>query len=190
MILCTIQTPPAWRSLRTTGVLRADSHRIEPNFLPAYRWMAKQLVHRVGPPPSGVRYPIWAWQRPKPDLRRSGHLPHNLPGVLIQFAATPDSVLLSDFHGWHCVLNRWHLPRTQDAERAFLARVRRSGVNEQHAWSLPWARASITRSWEKIFDLTWSNPDWVPQPQEKAVQACIWQIDRSQVRTVQSFVAR
>ena len=40
----------------------------------AYKWIALQMEKRVGPPPEGVKFPVWAWymqngKHKKPDLR-------------------------------------------------------------------------------------------------------------------------
>ncbi|UYZ73367.1 DUF3841 domain-containing protein [Moraxella bovis] len=56
---------------------------------------------------------MWAWyhahgaNKPKPDLRKSGHLPKGERGVRIEFTLPKERVLLSNFDGWHAVLNDW-----------------------------------------------------------------------------------
>ncbi len=39
-----------------------------------YEWLISQMIKRIGPPPEGVVYPVWAWykqngKRKKTDLR-------------------------------------------------------------------------------------------------------------------------
>ena len=118
MILWTIQTEAAWCCARRRGVLRADGRRVWHSFRGPYRWLVREMVDRIGKPPRGVNYPIWAWAQyetailRRPDLRHSGHLSPGTLGVLMQFAAPEDQTLLFDFDLWHYVLNGWYLPAT------------------------------------------------------------------------------
>src|ERR1051325_1055844 len=146
MILWTIQTESAWQKAQKCGTLRADGRRQWRSFRRAYRWMQSEMSRRIGPPPSGVRYPIWAWlqyesvQKLRPDLRRAGHLPAGSQGVLIEFHASEGAFLLSDFDLWHYVLNRWYLPRITSEV---------IGVESTQLVS----ECRLTRSWEAIFDI-------------------------------------
>lgn len=76
------------------------------------------MSRRIGEPPLGVRYPVWAWfqyeneRSRRPDLRRSAHGPSGTRAVLIEFDIAEDQVLLSDFDLWHYVLNEWYVPQT------------------------------------------------------------------------------
>ena len=70
------------------------------------------MIKRIGPPPEGVVYPVWAWykqngKRKKPDLRseRWGYGPGDEDYTCIEFEIPEDHVLLSDFDSWHTILN-------------------------------------------------------------------------------------
>jgi len=93
--LWTIQRKEAWDVLRGTGFLCADGPRAPRNLLPAYRWMAEQMKKRL--PGCSGRLPIWAWHRPRPDLRRAGHLEKGTAGVCLELLVSADCVLLSNF---------------------------------------------------------------------------------------------
>ena len=182
MILWTIQHEDAWRSAQGTGFLRADGRRQWRDFRAAYRWMEHEMRRRVGEPPRGVRHPIWAWQQyenervRRPDLRRSGHLPSGTRGVLVEFTASADQVLLSDFELWHYVLNRWYLPQTPSEAAAMLA----------DTLSVP----DPESSWQRIFDLDWHLEDIAVSRPEKTIQATIWHVPLGAVRSVREFRAR
>ena len=99
------------------------------------------------------RYPWWGWARPKPDLRRTGHLPQGTRGVRLELELADDQVLLSDFDAWHVVLNRGYLALNEAEFDDFYRRFDES-VPDPHAWPLPepW-HTLIVSSWERIFDL-------------------------------------
>ena len=108
MWLWTIQTKETWAHAEESGVLECtdiDADKgVDSEFRPAYDWMVGQLEQRVKNYPCN-KYPIWAWHHPKPDLRRSGHLPRGTSGVRVEFLVSSDRVLLSDFEAGHGVLN-------------------------------------------------------------------------------------
>ena len=76
MILWTIQPLEVYKQIQEIGVYHCD---FEKSFLndcrDQYDWLVRQMKHRIGAPPEGVSYPVWAWYmwegvRKKPDLRR------------------------------------------------------------------------------------------------------------------------
>ncbi len=79
MRLWMIESLIVFETLEHRGRLVCDGRRVDRDFLNAYRWMAEQMRERLGPPPRGVSYPLWAWarcdgiDRPKPDLRSWRH---------------------------------------------------------------------------------------------------------------------
>ena len=144
------------------------------------------MSRRIGNPPCGVRHPVWAWLQyesetaKRPDLRRSGHLPAGTPGVLIEFAIAEDQVLLSDFDLWHYVLNRWYLPQTSWELREALGDTRTNRTDTR----------TLNASWQRIFDLAWSLRGVSAPRHRKSIQATLWQVPISGVRSVRPFRAR
>ena len=125
MRLSTIQPIYVWETLQSSGVYRADETKIEmlEDFRPAYAWMVKEMERRIGPRPSGVCWPVWAWYKTngrigRVDLRRSEHWTVE-PSVCIEFEMSDDRVLLTDFDAWHCVLNNWACLENQAEADAF-----------------------------------------------------------------------
>lgn len=75
MILWTMQPVEVWQEIQETGVYFCDPARSSmPEFTDMYEWLIRQMKQRIGPPPAGVAYPVWAWymqngKHRKPDLR-------------------------------------------------------------------------------------------------------------------------
>ena len=116
MIIWTIQNETVCRKLERTGVLRADGRRVWQTFREPYQWMTSQMKDRIGPAPSGVTYPVWAWYqwegvRKRPDMRTQPmkSFREEMPVALITADIPDDRVQLSDFDTWHYVLNNWVL---------------------------------------------------------------------------------
>ncbi len=178
----TVRRRDEFYKLACDGVLRVDSDRIDEDFRRAYDWMAGKLAEKIAPPP-GCRYPLWAWwrwggrQRPMPDLRAAAHLPKGTPGVRIEFTIDATQVLLSDFDGWHAVLND-HYHALDDADY------------ESHLQSIKGMSAEeIARineaSWNRIFISDLGHLD-----DDVSVQAVFWELHRSQITDIKYFVAR
>ncbi|MCD5407731.1 DUF3841 domain-containing protein, partial [Candidatus Bipolaricaulota bacterium] len=147
----TIQPVEVLERLEAERVLYADPSRIPEEFRHAYDWMRTQMERRI--PGYGGHYPWWGWHSPRPDLRRSGHLPQGTRGVRLELELDPAEMLLSDFDAWHVVLNRGYLALSEDEEEAWYRRFA-AAVPDRRAWPLPepW-RSDILSSWERIFDL-------------------------------------
>lgn len=166
--LWTLQHRSAWEELQRTGVLRADPARVWADARAAYGWMADQMQKRIGPPPEGVRYPLWAWyqwegRRRPMDLRLSGYAQRGTPMVRIEFGIDTDQVLLSEFDRWNIVLG--------------------GGVPERFPED-----PAPSREW--IFQLDRWTPDWDAPPEEQSIQACFWELRLDQVRQARHFLAK
>lgn len=180
MTLWTIQHEDAFAELKRTGVLRADGAHLMfgGEYRRAYDWMAMQLRRRIGPPPEGARYPLWAWYqwegaRKRRDLRCSGYAPRGTPMVQLTFEIGEAEVLLSDFDAWHLVLAGDYLADSELDWENF-----RGGEAETAA------------SWERIFDLDRHTPGWDTPPQERSIQAVFWELRWSQIRKTEHFIAK
>ena len=171
--LWTIQHADAWAALQRDGVLRGDPERVWAEFQPAYDWMAARMEKRIGPPPEGVRVPLWAWyqwegRRGARDLRQSGYARRGTPMVQIEFEIGESLALLSDFDRWHTVLCGGYL-----------------ALDAQDPGTCP-----VEASWERIFDLDHWTPGWDTPPEEQSIQAVFWELRLEQVRKVRHFIAK
>jgi hypothetical protein len=160
--LWTIQHRDAWDVAQACGVLVADPTRADPDFDHAYSWMRRQMRARLPHYRGGGL--VWAWYQPRPDLRHSDLLARGSPGVRIEFFAPSEEVLLSDFDGWHAVLNGFFLGSSEEWEAL--------------------ANPSAEASWDRIFRArdSWSRDEWV--------QATLERVDVSAVTSVRPFTAR
>ena len=192
MIVWTIQDMRAWERLRREGVLRGDGRRVLPYHRHAYRRMADQMRLRL---PHRARFPLWGWYRwqglkqCRPDLRASGHLTKGAAGVRIEFDLPEDSALLSDFSGWHCVLNHCFLPMNEQEDEAFARDLEKVGVEWRWPYPEPF-HARVVSSWQRIFDLEAGDVEWWGPPSERSIQATFWELTIPQIRQVDIFRAR
>ena len=196
MRLWTIQTKETWARAEESGVFECnelhidEDKEIDSGFRPAYNWMIRQLEQRLKNYPCN-KYPIWAWYCPKPDLRRSGHLPRGTSGVRVEFLISSDRVLLSDFEAWHAVLNCWYLSLSEEESETWDTRCEREGIEiGLDNWPPPAPlKEEITRSWERIFDLELlkKHSEWMGG---EAIQACTEKIYMREVVNVTHFKAR
>lgn len=199
MILWTIQSLDAWRTLQDTGILHTDPNLAEQGFLKPYGWLADRMVERVGSPPAGASLPLWAWYRwegagrPRPDLRSGGLGTPGSMKVRIEFEIADDAVVLSDFDLWHCPLNYWYIAKDEAASEAFEAELKKRGLNFFEQKPLPVAKyhRRIVESWLWIFDLAWDS-DWFTHADhdKKCIQATFWELRLEMVRETKEFRAR
>ena len=184
-VLWTIQHEEAYREFERTGVLRADENHLfcGEDLRFAYDWISRQMKTRIGDPPSDVGYPIWAWyqwegKRKRRDQRLSGYAKRGTPLVQITFEADPSSFLLSDFDMWHIVLANQYVARSEVEWDQFYS-------NNPNT-----TQADVESSWKRIFDLISYTPNWDREPEQKSIQATLWQINREQVLRVEHFLAK
>ena len=183
--LWTIQDEAAFEVFQKTGVLRADPNHLifDGEFQAAYDWMASQMRQRIGAAPTGVQYPIWAWyqwegKRKRMDLRKSGYAKRGTPMVQITFEADTKDFLLSDFDDWHIILANQYLADNEQDWDDFYA-------SEHHH-----RNDEVIASWDKVFDLNRHAPDWDTAPENRTIQATLWEIRLSQVKKVEYFIAK
>lgn len=177
MILWTIQHAIAYEKMHQTGVLRADKDYIlDEIFRDSYLWMTEQMKKRIGEPPNGVTFPVWAWyqwegKRKRPDMRVHGRnwAKKGTPIVLLTVDVPENLVLLSDFDYWHCVLNDTAIICPYDA-------------------TVNYSEKDKQQSWENIFDITCSFSDEIHQ--SLSTQATLWEIKSEWVRKAEHFISR
>ena len=194
MKLWTIQPPEILDEIKASGVYRCNPDRAElltdpasrPIFRQSYDWLAGQMKRRLGPPPDGVRYPVWAWYRfdgenRKPDLRRTEFRTYG-PGTLCIGIEIPDDrVLLSDELKWHFVLNNWWCDDSTSEEE----HDRITAEIEQKNYGRAQYQRMMRKSWENIFNIEKVKNDWCTNGYY--VQATFWELPGSSIRSIQRF---
>jgi hypothetical protein len=194
MRLWSILTEAAWKRLNERGCLVCDDEDLlcTREFLPAYRWMMRQMSVRIGPPPADVQFPLWAWyqyrgKRKKP-IARKHHLPKRQRGYRVECHLPEDQVLLSDYTLWHHVLSDWYLPESETEHDTF--DYRWDAISDDDPPAKKIMQGIKETSWERILDLGWYS-DYVSAPRrEQAIQACFWRLELGQVRQAYPFVSR
>ncbi len=152
--------------------------------------------------PSEDTMPIWAWSqwwgdRHRPDLRASGYLPRGSRGIRAELRVENDRVLLSDFDLWHYVLNYWYLPKSGKDGDSFEKKLTRVGLSvygctHQKPLAHDKFRREVEGSWERIFDLSWTDPGQsiVKRARDRSIQGTVWEILLEDVVDTTEFVAR
>ena len=187
MLLWTSQEEAVYNELLKTGVYRCDLN-LSPmkDCRKQYDWLVRQMKQRIGPPPEQVTYPVWALYQQdgkhrKPDLRRErwavGCNGERFACLEIEI---PDrDVLLSDLDVWCIILNDGLLSDTEQEDRCLEAQYEALSPSEK--------RRMKEKNWERVFDLSPLNSDWMRRGYD--IQATFWELRLKQVRDVRFFRA-
>jgi len=159
MRLWTVQDKAAYDDLCDKGVLHCKASLAEwlkeDDFKKSYDWLVSEMKERVGEPPRGVEYPIWAWylllgKNVKPDLRRVEFRNYVGEHYVIEAEIPDEDVLLSDEEMWHLVLNDGYF---SDAPEEDEAAVEYEEDKECFRSLSPTEQERVKReSWKKVFD--------------------------------------
>lgn len=185
MKLWTIQPIHVYQLILETGAYRCETEKCQylhvPAFDTAYRWLAEQMRERIGPPPDGTEFPVWAWhtwdwKHIKPDMRRSEFKYFKTHHVLLELEIPDEQVLLTDHGTWHFAINDSYFGDAKnDAE-----------FDEEMAWfdTLPADVQTQKKreSWTKIMDVTPVDTDWAKNGQY--IQATFWELRRDNIKKV------
>lgn len=187
MILWTMQPIEVWNIIQDTGVYHCDpvkSTMLKLELVEEYEWLIRQMKKRIGPPPAGVRYPVWAWyaqngKHRKPDLRseRWGYGLGNKQYACIEFEIPDDLALLSDFDVWHIILNNGLISETEEEDTRQEAYFESLSPEAQKEYR--------EKNWERVFDVTPLNNHWITRGDW--VQATVWELRKEMIRGVRFF---
>ena len=185
MILWTMQPVEVWQEIQETGVYLCDPARSSmPEFTDMYEWLIRQMEQRIGPPPAGVTYPVWAWymqngKHRKPDLRteRWGYGPGGEEYACIEFEIPDDRALLSDFEVWHIVLCNGLIAESEEEDNRQDTYYDSLTSEEQKAYK--------DKNWERVFDITPQDNHWIKRG--SWVQATFWELRKEMIRGVRFF---
>ena len=192
MILWTIQPEKVYDLILSKGVYRCEESLMvntEKPFKVSYKWLIKQMKRRLGNPPAGVKYPVWAWyqwegRRKKPDLRQErwscGWEGEKF--VCMEIDIPDENVLLSDFDSWSLILSDALIPITKEENSEYLD-------YEKYYESLSPKEKKVfkEKNWELVFDLTPIHNDWTIRGD--SIQATFWELQKEQIRKVWHFTS-
>ncbi len=193
MKLWMILPEDTYKVLTSKGILVCDGRKIEPYFRDAYKWIANEMVQKIGPPKYKTKYPLWSWKQyskkyMRPDLRGSCHLPRGTLGYRLELDVPDTEVLLSDFDLWHAVLNNWLLPINEKTEEIFSTKEDfYTNRNEEPPLEL---QKEVEESWQGIYDFNPKNYTCYRGDDVHSIQATIWYLDLNYVNKADSFTAR
>lgn len=188
MILWSVQPEAIYDKILSEGVYRCDKSGIEHmnQWLDRYDWLVARMKERVGDPPPGVQYPVWAWymwedRRKKPDLRheRWGNGWKGERFACIEIDVPDADVLLHDFDAWSIILLGGLLSYTKEEDDNL--------EKEYDALSEPEKTAFREKNWERVFDLSPRKNEWITRG--SSVQATFWELKKEYVRAVRFFEA-
>ena len=187
MVLWTIQSEEVHDLIQSTGVYHCDFEKtIMSDCQEQYDWLAREMRNRIGDPPEGVSYPVWAWymwegDRKKPDLRRErwGNGWKGERFACMEIDIPEDRFILSDFDSWGIILLHGLLSDSEE-EDAHLE-------NEYNSLSEENRKAYRDKNWERAFDLTFVDNDWVHRGD--SIQATFWELRKEDIRRVWFFTA-
>lgn len=187
MILWTIQPEIIYRAIMDTGVYHCDfSKSFLSDWKRQYDWMVRQMIKRLGPPPEGVTYPVWAWHtwegaRKKPDLREqrwaTGWKGDRF--ACMEIDVSDENVLLSDFDLWSLILLDGLLCETEEENTKLEALYETLDPKEQ--------RKMQDKNWEGAFDLIPLDNGWIIRGD--SIQATFWELKREYIRSVRFFTS-
>ena len=187
MILWTIQPLEVYELIQHTGVYHCDfSRSVLSDFGEQYDWLVNAMKDRIGDPPEGVSYPVWAWYmwegvRKKPDLRKErwGNGWKGEQYACMEIDIPEKDVVLSDFDSWSIILLHGLLADSEEEDNRL----------EQIYDSLSEKDRKVFRdkNWEKAFDLTYVDNKWVHRGD--SIQATFWELRKEDIREVRFFTA-
>ncbi len=188
MQLWTIQPLEVVDILITKQEFICDSSKafglIDNAFTDAYNWLVKEMEKRIGPRPTGVEYPIWAWhtrnfKRKRPDLREGGYGKRGEEAACIEIDIPDNEVVLTDFDEWHTILNDSYSDDTYTEE----------DWDAAHDWfdslSVDKQREVKEVSWQHVFNIDPYKSDF--RVRGSYIQATFWKLRYNQVRETRQF---
>lgn len=184
MILWTVQPRSALTDLETAGVFRCEREKsfnlTKPDSLEKpYQWLMGEMRRRIGEPPKGVSYPVWAWhtwefQRQPPDPDSAAFVKRTEDKALLTLDLPEGQALLSDFDAWQLVLQNGYVADAV-TEEEFLRL-------EERLDSLPpdALERETEASWQHVFLTGPLQTELVTRG--KYIQATFWEIRKEYVR--------
>lgn len=150
-----------------------------------YSWLVSQMKKRIGLPPEGVSYPVWAWYKWKytkrrPDLRsiRWYWGQKGAKFYRLEIDIPDDKVLLSDFDGWAWqVLNIWLFSDTEEEDKEIEEFYETLSPDEQKEYKL--------KNWERVFDISPLDNGWTRRGE--SIQATFWELRKEHILKVTAF---
>lgn len=187
MILWTIQPESVYELIQSEGVYHCDIEKASFYDLKMqYDWLVQEMKKRIGKPPKGVTYPVWAWymwegRRMKPDLRseRWGNGWKGDRFACMEIDIPDEKVLLSDFDDWSMILLDAFLSDSEIEDERL----------ENEYSSLPQCEKTAYKcnNWKRAFRLEYLDNGWTHRGD--SIQATFWELKKEDIKNVRFFSA-
>lgn len=187
MTLWTIQPEEVYQQIQKTGIYRCDFKKSQMTDLrEQYDWLVQEMKARIGEPPEGVFYPVWAWYmwegaRKKPDLRRerwgNGWIGDRF--VCMEIEIPDDKLVLSDFDSWSIILLNGLLTDTEEEEKILEKAYEAMPPEAQREFKY--------QNWKNVFDLSYVENGWIHKGD--SIQATFWELRKENIRKVWFFTS-
>lgn len=187
MILWTIQPEEVYELIQKNGVYHCDYTKSDMIYWQEqYDWLVQEMKTRIGEPPEGVLYPVWAWYmwegaRKKPDLRRQrwGNGWKGDRFACMEIEIPDDRIILSDFDTWSVILSNGLLADTEEEDLLL--------EKEYEAMPPDVQKEFKAQNWKKVFDLTYVDNSWMHRGD--SIQATFWELRKEDIRKVRFFTS-
>lgn len=187
MVLWTIQPEEVYELIQRTGLYHCALEKsIFNDCKEQYDWLVQEMKERIGKPPEGVSYPVWAWYmwegaRKKPDLRRErwGNGWKGDRFACMEIDIPDDRVVLSDFDVWSIILLHGLIADSEEEV---------DRLDEEYE-SLPQEEKKKYRehNWKIAFDLTYVDNGWMHRGD--SIQATFWELRKEDIKKVWFFIS-
>ena len=187
MVLWTIQSIDVYEQIQDYGVYHCDFEKSAFNdWSEQFDWLAQEMRARIGNPPNGVTYPVWAWYmwegvRKKPDLRRE-RWRNGWKGdrfVCMELDIPEDRLVLTDFDSWSIILLNGLLADSEEEYNRLEQEYENLSENAKKEYR--------NQNWKKAFDLSFVDNDWVHRGD--SIQATFWELKREDIRKTWFFTS-
>lgn len=209
MRIVTYQKLPVLDQIEKTGSYQIDKQFVETEnfdetFKFAYDWIIKKMKLAGLEPPANCVYPIWGYLLE--DYHKDDEyddfvesLPEGQEMTKFLLDLSEDRILLSDYDGFHYVLNQQFLGNSEEEEfdtfsdnrdkikSIFEAYIYRS---EKPDYTIDSVIADIDSSWDKCLDI--SKPLWFHygDTSKRTIQATFWTMDKCDIITAERLRSR
>ena len=187
MILWTIQPIEVYELIQKTGIYHCTIEKsIFNDCKEQYDWLVQEMKERIGEPPNGVSYPVWAWYmwegvRKKPDLRRErwGNGWEGDRFACMEIDIPDDRVLLSDFDDWSLILVHGLIADSKEEDARLNKEFDSLASDDQKKY--------MYQNWKRAFDLTYIDDGYIHRGD--SIQATFWELRKEDIRKVRFFTS-
>ena len=158
-------------------------------FRKSYEWLQNEMKNHGVINSLNNKNLIWAWfkwhgHKNKPDKRYSSVFNfYKEPFVMLELNIDSSRVFLSDYDGWHFVLNYWYLGKEKETED-FSSQF---NYYKEKPLQNTFAHLNIEESWRTIFDMQKTREILEFNENEQSIQATFYEIFFNDVKKVHYF---